>query len=42
MLDVTDKAERYWASMLRYQELAAEAEFRFSASYITRSQRDTG
>jgi hypothetical protein len=29
MLDITDKAERYWASMLRYRELAAEAEFPF-------------
>jgi hypothetical protein len=29
MLDHTDKAERYWASMLTYQELADEAEFPF-------------
>jgi hypothetical protein len=27
MLDNTDKAERYWASMLTYQGLAEEAEF---------------
>ena len=29
MLDNTDKAERYCASMLTYQELAEEAEFSF-------------
>jgi hypothetical protein len=29
MLDNTDKAERFWASMLTYQELAEEAEFSF-------------
>jgi hypothetical protein len=29
MLDNTDKAERYCASMLTYQELAQEAEFSF-------------
>lgn len=29
MFDNTDKAERYWASMLRYQELAEQAEFPF-------------
>jgi hypothetical protein len=29
MLDSTDKAERYCASMLTYQELAEKAEFSF-------------
>ena len=29
MLDNTDKAERYCASMLTYQELAKQAEFSF-------------
>ncbi len=29
MLDCTDKAERYWNSMLRYYDLAARAELPF-------------
>jgi hypothetical protein len=29
MLDNTDKAERYWALMLRYHDLAEQAELSF-------------